>query len=138
MVAFPIDRTDKETLSGNVNKRVVPGSTVYTDEHHGYKAIDKSLEHESITHSAGEYVRGQVHTNTIESRWSLLKRAHIGVYHSWSKKHIHRYINEITQRQNINDLPAFDDSNGAGITMIRMFMAGISGRRLTYVALIND
>ena len=138
MVAFPVDRTDKATLSSNINKRVVPGSTVYTDEHHGYSGIDKSLEHEPITHSAGEYVRGPVHTNTIESRWSLLKRAHLGIYHSWSKKHIHRYVNEIAQRQSIKELPALDDSNGAGITMIRMFMAGMTGRRLTYVELTND
>lgn len=129
-VAFPIESTDKKTLSGNVNARVSRGAIVHTDEFKGYRGI-KAL-HRTIKHSAGEYVRGNVHTNTIEGLWSLVKRAHLGVYHSWSRQHLHRYINEISKRAGISDLPAFDDSNGSGITMVRSIMAGLTGRRLTY------
>lgn len=132
MVAFPIESTDQDTLSGEINARVVPGSQVFTDEHRGYGALKRSLKHETIRHGAGEYVRGSIHTNTIEGVWSLVRRAHIGVYHYWSRKHLHRYIAEITQRRSIRKLPAFDDSNGSGITMIRMMMAGMTGCRLTY------
>ena len=137
MVAFPVESTDKRTLSGNLNSRVMPGSKVYTDEHKGYGGLKDGLRHETISHGAGEYVRGDVHTNTIEGVWSLVRRSHIGVYHYWSRKHLHRYIAEITQRRSIQKLPAFDSSNGSGITMVRMMMAGMVGARLTYKELIN-
>ena len=52
------------------------------------------FNHESIRHSVGEYVRDQAHTNGIESFWSMLKRAHKGVYHNFSVKHLQRYVDE--------------------------------------------
>ncbi len=134
-VAFPVADTRKETLSGNVNARVAKGAVVHTDDFGGYNDIE--VEHHTIKHSTGEYVRGEVHTNTIEGLWALVRRSQMGIYHYWSSKHLHRYINEIAKRCGISELPAFDDSNGSGITMVRIIMAGFTGRRLTYKKLIN-
>jgi transposase-like protein len=58
------------------------------------------LPHEVIKHSVGEYVRGIVHTNTIEGFWSLLKRGVMGTYHSVSKKYLPLYLNEFQFRFN--------------------------------------
>jgi len=129
-VAYPVKGTDTETLSGAVNDRVCETATVYTDELVSYKKV--KARRESVNHSAGEYVRGDAHTNGIESDWALLKRAHYGIYHYWSDKHMHRYVNEVTKRKEINNIPAFDDSDGSGINMIRHMMVGMSGKTLTY------
>ena len=56
--------------------------------------------HESVNHSAREYVNGMAHTNGVEAVWSLIKRGFNGVYHNWSKKHCQHYINEFTFRLN--------------------------------------
>ena len=133
IVAYPVAMTDAETLSGAVNERVCPTAKVHTDDAGAYNWIE--TEHDSGNHSAGEYVRGDVHTNGIESAWSLLKRAYYGTYHVWSKQHLHRYVSEITKCATIRDIPAFDNSDGSGITMIRWMMVGMSGSALTYNAL---
>ena len=138
VAAFPVTGTAGENLADNVNARVIPGSRVYTDEHKGYRGLNEDYRHETISHGAGEYVRDKIiHTNSIEGFWSLVKRSYIGVYHYWSEKHIHRYIAEISERRNMRELPAFDNSNGSGITKVRMMMAGITGRHLTYKELIH-
>ena len=64
------------------------------------KIYDGLENHESVNHSRGEYVRGEVHTNGIESFRALLKRGYHGTCHSMSKKHLHRYVNEFTGRYN--------------------------------------
>ena len=58
------------------------------------------MPHESVKHSASEYVRGQVHTNGVESVWSMLKRGYIGIYHKMSPKHLDRYVTEFEGRHN--------------------------------------
>ena len=60
-----------------------------------------SFDHESVRHSVGEYVRGMAHTNGIESFWSMLKRAHKGVYHHFSVKHLQRYVDEFAGRHGV-------------------------------------
>ena len=80
-------------------------------------------------HGAGEYVRGIVHTNSIESFWALLKRGHYGNYHQMSPKHLQRYVDLFATRCNLNGV-SFD-----GITS-HTVMAMV-GKRLTYGALIH-
>ncbi len=85
----------------------------------------------SVNHSAKQFVDGMAHTNSIESVWALLKRAFYGIYHSFSGKHLQRYINEFTYRLN--------DGN-AHIHMIDRIDALLdktSGKRMTYKALIT-
>jgi transposase-like protein len=74
---------------------------VATDEHAGYDPIAVyGRPHEFVNHRKGEYVRGIVHTNNIESFWALLKRGIIGTYHHVSKKYLPLYLNEFEFRFN--------------------------------------
>lgn len=95
-----------------------------------YQALQAWYEHEAVNHSAGEYVRQQAHTNGIESFWSMLKRAHKGVYHKFSPKHLHRYIAEFAGRHNIRESDTLAQMAGLA--------AGMRGKRLTYARLIAD
>jgi transposase-like protein len=61
--------------------------------------------HETVSHSAGEYVRGNVHTANLDSFWSLLKRGIVGTYHKVSKNHLPLYLNEFSWRHNHRNDP---------------------------------
>lgn len=131
-----IHGTTKEHLGQAINESVADGAILYTDDHRGYTGLDK-YRHETVNHSAGEYVRGDAHTNGIESFWAILKRAHMGTFHHWSKKHLDRYVREFAFKANTSGLPAFDKTGvDCGITTVRAYMAGMEGRRLTYKELI--
>ncbi|MEK6376049.1 MAG: IS1595 family transposase [Acidobacteriota bacterium] len=74
---------------------------IYTDEHPAYFGVgDDDTNHESVNHSAEEWVRGDVHTNSVEGVWSLFKRAVVGSYHQVSAKHLDRYLDEFQFRFN--------------------------------------
>lgn len=98
---------DKVTLQGFVKAHTAPETeAIYTDEHPSYKGIgDHDTRHESVNHKAEEWVRGDVHTNTVESVWSLLKRSVMGSYHKVSVKHLDAYLEELEWRQNNRQNP---------------------------------
>ena len=109
VVAKVIENTDTKTLSGFVNDVVSDKvDLVATDEAKGYEPIEEAgwalgrpaLPHATVKHSEHEYVRGEVHTNDLESFWSLLKRGVIGSYHHVSKKYLPLYLNEFAFRHN--------------------------------------
>ncbi len=107
VVCRMIENTDTATLDSFVRKTVNREriDLVATDEHSGYRLLGEggerfALPHGVIRHSSGEYVRGIVHTNTIEGFWSLLKRGVIGTYHKVSKKYLPLYLNEFAFRFN--------------------------------------
>ena len=81
-----VKATDAKTLQKFVADTAASGATVYTDDAAAYKGMP--FYHTSVRHSVGEYVDGMAHTNGIESFWSMLKRAHKGVYHKISAKHL--------------------------------------------------
>ena len=85
-----VERTDKPTLQRY--EHTCPGATVYTDEAAVYEGMH--FHHETVKHSASEYVRGMVHTNGMESFWGMLKRAYMGTYHKLNPKHLNRYVQE--------------------------------------------
>lgn len=93
-----------ETLLPHVVERVLPESTIYTDELKSYEPLanmpNRGYQHRRIQHSAKVYVSGDIHTNTIEGFWSLTKRGISGVYHSVSRKHLQGYLNEYAWRYN--------------------------------------
>ncbi|MDE0152491.1 MAG: IS1595 family transposase [Gammaproteobacteria bacterium] len=128
-VAKPIQNTDRDTVQSVVREHVRPGSTICTDEAGCYAGI--AHRHHTVNHSAKEYVDGMAHTNGIESVWAVLKRGFNGVYHNWSKKHCHRYINEFAFRLN--------EGNCEVDTIDRMeaLVRGFGGKRLTYKALVS-
>jgi transposase len=96
--------TKKPTLHGFIHEFVLPGSCVFTDDYPAYDGIEgRSYRHYRIRHSEKIYVtgsRGQIHTQTIEGFWSLVKRGLGGVYHSVSKKYLQSYLNEYSFRYN--------------------------------------
>ena len=127
VVAQTVERTDAETLIPFVEDAVEPGSTVYTDEHGAYRHLSSlfnQLQHETVNHSAGEYVRGKAHTNGVESFWALLKRGYHGVFHDFSQKHLDRYLAEFSHRWSMLPL-----SSAQRVDAI--LKAGVGGR-LTY------
>lgn len=91
--------TDRETIQSEVRKRLSPASTLFTDEHAAYRGM-KEFHHQSVNHSAKQFVDEMAHTNGIESVWAVLKRSFYGVHHSISNKHLQRYLNEVTFRFN--------------------------------------
>lgn len=98
--ATVVEHTDADTLVGLVEENVIPGTTVYTDDASTYGEFKRRYNHDSVKHSISEYVRGDMHTNGIESVWSLLKRSIHGVWHHVSPKHLGKYVNEATFRLN--------------------------------------
>ncbi len=101
VIAKATDAVNGQILTGMVREYVLPKSTVFTDELASYNGIaEDGYTHKRIRHSAKVYVQGDVHTNTIEGFWSLLKRGIGGVYHSVSKKYLQSYLNEYSFRYN--------------------------------------
>lgn len=98
-----ISNVRQETLEPIVMAHVAAGATVYSDEHTGYYNLRHTFAHAKVNHSKGEYVRGDAHTNSIESVWALLKRQIIGIHHWVSPKHLDAYVSEMTFRFNRRD-----------------------------------
>jgi hypothetical protein len=84
------------------------GSVVYTDSSHMYTLLKGAYIHESVNHEKDEYVRGDVHTNSIEGFWSLFKRGIYGIYHQVSPKHLQRYCDEFEYRCNTRKIKDSD------------------------------
>ena len=124
--AETISNTDRENLGDFVESHTQEQAVVYTDEHSGYDNIPR--HHYSIRHKLKEYVVDGIHTNGIESVWACLKRAHKGTYHQWSRKHLHRYVNECCGRLNIRKQDVIDRMGET--------LRGMDGKQLTYAALV--
>ena len=116
-----------ETVSRFVMEHVEPGSRFYTDEGQWYSRLPNR---ESVRHRIGEYVRGEAHTNGIESFWAMLKRAHKGTFHKISPKHLNRYVTEFVARHNLRDLDTIDQ--------MREVVARMVGRRLMFRELTGE
>ena len=101
------------TLLGLVREHVLPESTIYSDELHGYDGIQRiqrkdgtgnaGYQHRRIHHSSKVYVMGDIHTNTVKGFWSLLKRGICGVYHAVSQDYSQSYLDEYSFRYNRRD-----------------------------------
>ncbi len=95
-----IANTTRETIHPTMKSLVKQGSNLITDEHSAYTELDGYYKHDIIKHAQKQYVKGIIHTNSIEGFWSLLKRGIIGIYHSVSPKHLEKYCNEFDFRYN--------------------------------------
>ena len=125
-----VKSVDTRTAGDWIERTVAWSNTVYTDDSSVYKELrGRGYNHAAVVHSAGEYVRGQAHTQGIESFWSMLKRGIMGVFHHVSVKHLQRYVDEFATRATFRD---FDTE----AIMEIIFWGGI-GRRLTYEELIR-
>lgn len=95
-------RADKATLHGFVKNTTKPETAnIYTDDWFAYRGLeDADTKHETVKHTAKEWVRGDVHTNTVEGAFGLFKRAIVGSFHQISHKHLERYLDEFEFRYN--------------------------------------
>ena len=123
-----VPNTTKETLQGFVTDHTGTGTQVFTDESTSYSGLPR--KHATVNHSALEFVRGEAHTNGMESFWATFKRAHKGVYHKFSKKHLGRYAYEFAGRHNIRDLDT--------IQQMGTIVGWMVGQRIRYVELIAE
>ena len=123
-IAQPIAGTDGDTLRPTIEQHVTPGATVYTDEHRGYDAL-AGYSRGTVNHGAGD-----IHINSAESMWAVLKRSIYGTWHHVSVKHLGRYVNEATFRLN--------EGNVQQHTLDRLaaFAANTFDTRITYEELI--
>ncbi len=115
-----------ETLKGAIREQVDPSAAIMTDEHASYRGLGRDFAggHHTVSHKAKEYARGDVHVNTAESYFALLKRGIIGTFHSVSRKHLPRYSDEFQFRWNTRDL----DDGARVVQAIRQS----EGKRLRY------
>jgi transposase-like protein len=125
-VSKPIVRVDAKHLQSDIRENVDRQSTIMTDEWKAYNGIGRFYigGHRFVKHSIGEYVNGDVSTNTAESYFALLKRGVKGVFHHISKKHLKRYCNEFSFRWNHRKV---NDGTRAEHAIL-----GAEGKRLTY------
>lgn len=123
-----IDDTKADTILPIVSENIAREAKVMTDDAATYyNKLGDFAGHGQVNHSAGEYVRGEVHTNTVEGYFSIFKRGMKGVYQHCSEKHLHRYLAEFDFRYNNRVALKVDDSERAA----RM-VQGAHGKRLTY------
>jgi transposase-like protein len=129
VIASHIPTPSKIVLTGKIKDHVLPDAEmIVTDQYVAYKSLGEAFRHKVINHIR-EYVRGNVHTNTIENFWSLFKRGVIGSFHNVSVKHLPRYLDEFTYRfNNRKDVDLF------GATVKNL----LTGSALPYCKLIAE
>ena len=126
--SFHVPRADSVTVAKIVNENIDRESKLFTDESNLYRKVGPNFAaHESVKHSADEYVRGEVHTNTIENYFSVFKRGMRGIYQHCDEKHLHRYLAEFDYRYNNREALGVDDA-----MRFEQSIPGIVGKRLTY------
>jgi transposase-like protein len=119
---------DDKNIRGALNKHLDERSRLVTDGAQTYKYVMPTREqHESVDHSKFEWVRGDVHTNTLEGFFSIFKRGLVGTYQHMDKKHLDRYLAEFDFRQNTRAKLGIDDAQRMNIAV-----TGAKGKRLTY------
>ena len=127
-----VEAESRQAVLSAIGPVVEPRTTIYTDDHRAYNVIKSApFNHETVRHSAKEYVNGLAHTNGIESVWAILKRSINGTWHHVSIKHLQRYIDEATFRLN--------EGNCEVDTVDRMLavISRIGGKRVPYRELVS-
>jgi len=126
--SFHVDGVRVADLGPILRANIAPEASLMTDELAAYKVIGKEFgSHDSVAHSKKEYVRGNIHSNTVEGFYSIFKRGMKGVYQHCSEKHLHRYLSEFDFRYSNRVAFGISDTDRAEIAL-----KGIVGKRLTY------
>lgn len=128
-VSHPVANVTASTLKNAIKENVTKDSTIMTDEFLSYNGIGQDFKggHHTVNHGKGQYVNGDVNTNTAESYFALLKRGVHGTFHHISKTHLSRYCDEFSFRWNNRDV---EDGQRA-VEAIK----GMVGKRLKYKAI---
>lgn len=127
---FPIKGANATTLKTAIEENVDRKAKIMTDRWHAYTGVGKGFEggHHTVNHSALQYVRpGNIHTNTVESYFSLLKRGIMGTFHHISREHLAQYCNEFAFRWNMRGASDVDRAIAA--------LVSTAGKRLVYANL---
>ncbi|WP_439476003.1 IS1595 family transposase [Brevundimonas sp.] len=125
---FHVAVADKKTVSKIVRDNVHPATRLHTDESRLYTgSADVFASHETVKHSAGEYARGDVNTNSAEGFFGVFKKGMKGVYQHCSEKHLNRYVTEFGFRHNTRAALGYNDSQRTDLAIL-----GTVGKRLTY------
>ncbi|MFA5300861.1 MAG: IS1595 family transposase [Lutibacter sp.] len=102
--AIAVPNVKTQTVKPHIENQISKKANVYSDEFRPYNSLSRmGYNHEMVLHGQGIYVIGNVHTNTIEGFWSLVKNGIRGVYHSVSPQHLQKYLNEYSFRYNHRD-----------------------------------
>ena len=126
--SFHMPNVRGDNLHAVLDKHASPASYFMTDEAHTFTSVGWNFaSHGTVKHSADEYVRGDVHTNTVEGFFSILKRGVYGVYQHVSEAHLHRYLSEFDFRYSNRERLGINDVARASLAL-----KGAKGRRLTY------
>ncbi|KQZ16412.1 transposase [Mesorhizobium sp. Root552] len=126
--SFHVASATQENVAALVSINIDRESVLMTDESRLYPTVGATFDaHHTVKHSAGEYVRGSVHTNTIESYFSIFKRGMRGTYQHCAEKHLHRYLAEFDFRHNRRVALGVNDVARADRILIN-----VVGKRLTY------
>ena len=121
----PVEKVTAANLTEIMRQKVHRNTEIMTDDFGSYRGLNVRFKsHETVNHGAGEYVRGNVHTNTVEGYFSLLKRGLNGIYHHVSKQHLHRYLDEFNFRYNARRVSDTERTE--------MAIDGTKGKRLMY------
>ncbi len=124
---FHVGNADKETVAKIVRENIDPASRLHTDESKLYTGADQNFaSHETVKHSAKEYVRGDVHTNSAEGFFGVFKKGMTGVYQHCGEKYLARYLDEFSFRHNTRVALGFSDGDRAALAI-----KGAAGKRLT-------
>lgn len=127
---FHVANVTAATVAPILKNQVAEKALLMTDEAAIYTKVGRQFaEHGVVNHKAGEYSRGDVTTNTVESSFAILKRGLYGTFHSVSEQHLQRYATEFDFRWNTRAKLGIDD-----MARTRIALKGISGKRLTYAA----
>lgn len=125
---FHVAVADKKTVQRLVMENVHPATRLHTDESRLYTGADKLFaSHETVKHTAGEYARGDVNTNSAEGFFGVFKKGMKGVYQHCSEKHLNRYVTEFGFRHNTRAALGFNDTQRTDLAIL-----GTVGKRLTY------
>ncbi len=128
--SFHVTRVNSTTLQPIMKEQIAAESHVMTDEFNSYKGVGEHFaSHDTVCHRKGEYTRGQIHSNTIENYFSILKRGLTGVYQHVGSNHLKRYIGEFDFR--------YSNRDKTDLERTQIALKGISGKRLMYRTVVN-
>lgn len=119
-----------DEIKSEIRKHVAPNARLLTDQYKGYLGLDREYRHEIVDHGRGQYVNGDVHTNTLEGWFALLKRGVTGTFHHVSDQHLDRYVDEFVFRYNARKIK---DGERMAKTISK-----VAGKRLIYKEIVKD
>jgi len=123
--SFHVANIHGNNVRGALVQNVDRASTLMTDDAKVYRRVGREFKsHHALLHASRQFAKGEVHSNSAENFFSILKRGVIGTYHHWSEAHMHRYLVEFDFRYSTKDTTDKERSDKA--------LAGIAGKRLTY------